>query len=710
MLEEFSPQVFLEKESEASFGECEIDERLKFALANRGIKKLYSHQCGAIGKIGEGKNVVIVAPTASGKTESYMLPSVLGALGGENVLVVYPTKALARDQLARWKEFSLLGVRAEIYDGDTSDYWREKIKASPPHVLITNFDMLHFLLMQNRGLAPFWKNLKLVVVDELHTYSGVLGAHVSSIIWRLKRVCKSSGNGKKLQFACCSATIANAGEFAGAVFGEEFEEIKATGAPKPPIEHYVVNPQDESYTSAALKIAKEIGRKTLVFCNSHAVAERLGVMASDMGFAMKAYRAGLDMGERKEIEEKFRSGKLRALATTSALELGIDIGSVDAIVLAGFPGTITRFRQRIGRAGRKGQKAYAIYVARDNPLDQYFAQDASRYLEGEAERCYVNASNEAVAQAHIICASRDFPLGDSELIGEKRELAAGLLQKGMLRRWGSRLIPSKDALRFVKESGIRSEAEPIEIVDAHTGRKIGQREEHMAIRELHPGAVYLHAGVHYRGVEFDVAGKIAKVARDASAKGHYTSALHQKEYEVLQTIKEREIFGRTLCFGKMHIKDTVEGYALKDAYTQATVARHSLAQPLVHEFDTMGIWLDFESEAHIGNFADGLHALEHVSIAMMPALTGADPAEIGGISYPSGAMAVYEGNAFGNGATLQVFGKYEKIMEMSIDRLQKCACEKGCPKCIFSPQCGNNNRYLDKEAALCIAKEAAGKN
>src|SRR3989338_805887 len=449
MLEGFSPKVFLEKETDASFGECEIDEKLAFVLSNRGIRRLYAHQCEAIGKIGEGKNIVIVAPTASGKTESYMLPAVLAALRGESVLVVYPTKALSRDQLARWKEFSLLGVRAEVYDGDTSDYWREKIRQSPPHVLITNFDMLHFLLMQSRIFAPFWKNLRLVIVDDLHTYSGVLGAHVSNIAWRLKRVCKMHQNVKKLQFACCSATIANAREFANAVFEEEFEEVSARGAPKPPLEHYVVNPQDESYTTAALKITKELGRKTLVFCNSHAVAERMGVMASDMGFSMLAYRAGLSMGERREIEDKFRSGSLRALATTSALELGIDIGSVDAVVLAGFPGTITRFRQRVGRAGRKGQKAYAVYVARDNPLDQYFAESAGRDLQGEPERGYVNAANEPFSQAHIICASRDFPLGDAELEGKRRQLAADLLQKGMLRRWGSRLIPSKDALRFV---------------------------------------------------------------------------------------------------------------------------------------------------------------------------------------------------------------------------------------------------------------------
>jgi len=705
MLEEFSPKIFIEKESGASFGECEIDERLKFALSNRGISKLYAHQCEAIGKIGEGKNIVIVAPTASGKTESYMLPAVLAALRGENVLVVYPTKALSRDQLARWREFSLLGVRAEIFDGDTSDYWREKIKGSPPQVLITNFDMLHFLLMQSRNLAPFWKNLRLMAVDELHTYSGVLGAHVSNIAWRLKRVCEKQGNGKKLQFVCCSATIANAQEFANAIFEEEFEIVQASGAPKPYVEHYVVNPNDESYTTVALKIAKEIGRKTLVFCNSHAVAERLGVMAGDIGYPMLAYRAGLDMRERKDIEEKFKGGSLRALATTSALELGIDIGSVDAVVLAGFPGTITRFRQRVGRAGRKGQKAYAVYIARDNPLDQYFAESPSRYLDGEPERCFVNPYNEAVSQAHVICASRDFPLADSELSGKRRERASELLQKGMLKRWGSRLIPSKDALRFVKESGIRSEAEPIEIVDAHTGRRMGEREEHMAIRELHPGAIYLHAGVHYRGVDFDAKGKIAKIARDASAKGHYTNALHQKEYEALETIKEREVFGRTLYFGRMHIRDTVEGYVVKDVYTQETVAKHPLAQELVHEFDTMGLWLDFEQEAHVGNFSDGLHALEHVSISMMPAICGSDPAEIGGISYPSGAMAVYEGVAFGNGATAQIFEKYEKVMEMSADRLEKCACEKGCPKCIFSPMCGNNNRYLDKEAALKIAKE-----
>ncbi|MFH1447434.1 MAG: DEAD/DEAH box helicase, partial [Candidatus Micrarchaeota archaeon] len=397
--EEWWTQIeLLEKGRKASFGSVRMPNDIRGILKSRGVNRFFSHQAKAICAIRKGKNVVIIAPTASGKTESYLVPVIERALEGINTLVIYPTKALSRDQLERFREFSILGVTTEIYDGDTSDHMRRKIRGKPPHVLITNMDMLHYILMNNGLFRTFLKKLGFVVVDEIHTYSGMMGAHASHIIRRLKRIAGFFGS--KPKFIACSATISNAPEFCELLFGEKFVVVDATGAPKAGVRHILVNPSI-SYVSASLKIAERMlakGSKTLVFGNSHSVVERIGLMAKRKGILISVYRGGLTQDARKRVELEFKRGKVGALATTSALELGVDIGSVDSVVLSGFPGSITKTKQRIGRAGRKGRGAEAYFVARDNPLDQYYFENTHEYLRGEPESCYVNPDNAHVSQ------------------------------------------------------------------------------------------------------------------------------------------------------------------------------------------------------------------------------------------------------------------------------------------------------------------------
>ncbi len=702
MLSDYSPTILKEKGKAAKFGECEIDDNLKNVLLDRGIEKLYEHQCEGIERVRKGENVVVVAPTASGKSEIYLIPVVEAALKGRRSLLVYPTKALSRDQHARFREFGLLGVRSDVYDGDTTQHFRGKIRRDLPHLLITNIDMLHFILMNNRKFGSFWEKLDYVVIDELHTYSGVLGSHVANILKRLKRVTEKIGNKKKPQFICSSATIGNAKQFAEELVGEPFSLIDTHTAPKGPVEHYIIFPEEESFTTASLKIAKEIGKKTLIFGNSHSVVERLGMMSQETDFPVQVYRSGLTPEKRTEIENEFKNGNGGVLATTSALELGMDIGSVEAVILAGFPGTITRARQRIGRAGRKGQKSYGIYLARENPLDLYYVENPEKYLHGLPENCYVNATNENIVREQLLASSRDIPLDEDELDEKEKDCSFELAEKEYMKKWeGHGLIPTKEGLKHLQKMSIRNAGENIRIYDIEKQRFIGHRDEHMALSELFEGAYYLHGGRRYICEQLDLQKKTAFVQQVRHPVQEYTTAQKNKDAEIIETIFTREAFGKELSFGKLHFIEEVYGYVIKDLYGGRTIGRKFFDEPLHYEFDTYGIWFDYENNTG-DYFADGLHATEHVTIAMMPAVTGADPKELGGLSYPSGRVFVYDSIPDGNGVTKIVYGKFELIQEMGLDRLRKCKCESGCPKCILDPQCGNNNKHLNKGAAIEI--------
>jgi DEAD/DEAH box helicase domain-containing protein len=704
MLDDFSPKIFIQPARRPEYGEIGLGDAAKSAFSSRGIEKLYKHQAEGIRLAREGKNLVVVAPTASGKSEIYMNAVIESAQRGEYSLVIYPTKALSRDQLKRFAQFSLFGIRAEVYDGDTSQSKREGVRKSPPQVLITNFDMLHYILLNNGLFHTFLEKLRLVVVDELHTYTGVFGGHVSNILWRLRRVMEKKHKAK-LQFICTSATIGNAKSFANLIFGEEFEEVGGEGAPSGEFEHILIAPEAESYTTASLRIAEELEKKTLIFANSHSVVERLGLMGKRMGLNLSVYRAGLDQDKRRDLERAFKEGSVRMLATTSALELGMDIGDVDAVILAGFPGSITRVRQRIGRAGRKGQRAYGIYVARDNPLDQYYIDHPEEYLNGEPESCFANPNNENISRLHLISAAKDALLTDGELKGREAD-AEYLLEAGLLKKLGKFLVPTPSGTRLVRSLTIRGAGKSIRIVDSELEKQIGEREFPMAINELFEGAVYLHGGEAYMSESLELEYGVAKVRKVGQEVDFYTQALSIKEAEVIEERKTRDAIGYPLSFGKVHVKTTVHGFAVKETFTGRKLGEHSFPDPYVYDFNTCGIWIDMDPLAErVRNFGDGLHGFEHVFIAMIPALTGADSKELGGLSYPSGRMYVYDGAPDGNGVTDVAFGRFEKIARMAHGRLQGCKCDSGCPKCILDPMCGNDNHFLDKEAAREIAGE-----
>jgi len=457
------------------------------------------------------------------------------------------------------------------------------------------------------------------------------------------------------------------------------------------------------------KLLPERG-KILVFGNSHSVVERLGLMARQAGLAdFKVYRSGLSHKTRKKLEHEFKNGQVRVLATTSALELGMDIGSVDAVVLAGYPGTISRVRQRVGRCGRKGQDSVAVFVARDNPLDQFYVQNPQLYLNGKPESCYANPENEFVLKWHLLAMMRDWPSDEEEMrtfSPTSQKLFDELKSEDLCKPYAGGWIPTKLGLNKLREMGIRGTGDSIRIIDVGSKEFIGEREKPMAIKELFPGAIYLHGGERYVSKKLDLDSSVAFVEKIGYSSNEYTVALSDKTAEVITEISHRKCLGGELFFGRVHIHEVVNGFVRKSYFTEETLGRFELDSPLENEFDTLAVWMDYPSHAtSTSNFGEGLHAVEHVSIAMLPALTGADSGEVGGISYPSGRMFIYDGVPLGSGVTKIAFQRFEEMSEMASERLQKCQCRKGCPSCILDPQCGNNNRYLDKEAGKEILKK-----
>ncbi len=696
------------------FSDRPIPEPIAAILRRRGIDRLYRHQAEALQRIEAGANVVVTAATGAGKTEVFLIPAVQAALQGERSLLMYPTKALARDQLERFVDFTELGVTSGIYDGDTPAEDRKHLRQDPPHFFITNPDMLHYLMLQSFRFRKLWQSLRYIIIDDVHICSGVYGSHVANLLRRLRRLCAIHHAAP--QYIAASATIANPAEFCATLFGAQFEWVASSG-PASPIEHWIVDPPrlagggKESYLTRTVKLIQDLLEecdKILVFGNSHAVVEQLAVMAEDFGISgLEVYRGGLQDRFRRRIEHAFKTGELRALATTSALELGIDIGTVDCVVLAGYPGSVTRVRQRIGRAGRRGRVARAVFVARENPLDQYYVSHVESYLEGTPEGAQVNPDNPQIRRWHLLASLRDFVATREQIAwtfpGADEEISQwaeqGLVEEGR----AGRLKVNNAGLRQLYRLNLRGSMEQVRIYDVEQRKTIGFRDIHMAIGELFPGALYLLGGRQYEVKFFNLERRLAGV-KSVPRSPLRTSPLMDKDAVPQAVEAERLCFGARLYLGKILLSTRVHGYLVRHLFSGKTVAETPLQEPLETEFPTEALWLLVPPgiRRQVFTFPDGLHAVEHTAINMTPAVTGTAANEMGGLSYPDGRMFVYDGFPGGAGLARLAYERFEEVLRMAYERIATCACENGCPACILDPQCGNANRHLDKQAARAI--------
>jgi DEAD/DEAH box helicase domain-containing protein len=698
-----------------------LHPKVRAALDAAGVAELFTHQAEAWEAAGRGEHLIVTTGTASGKTLAFNLP-VLDALAREpknRALYLYPTKALAQDQIRALTELRPPNVRSAIYDGDTpgNERWQVRKWAN---LILTNPDMLHVgVLPHHDRWGDVLANLRYVVVDEAHVYRGVFGSHVGNVLRRLRRLARVYGADP--QFLLASATIANPGELAHGLLGLEVAVIDRDTAPKaertialwnPPLTDEELGLRASPLGAASRLLASlvERGVRTLCFAKSRKVAElvhrftveRLGGDSS----RVSPYRAGYTPAQRREIERRLVEGDLLGVSATNALELGIDVGLLDAVICVGFPGTVASLRQQWGRAGRRGH-GLAVLVASEDALDQFFMREPEALLKRRVEAAILDHTNPRVLDPHVLTAAFEGPLdeSDAETLGpEALERAAHLPELRKTPRgfvWAGRDYP---AGRF----GLRSASpDTFTVVDLDSGTLLGLVERERAHSTVHEGAIYLHLGESYRVISLDHEQRTALV--EPYAGDEYTQAKKDTMTAILHAVSTEQKAGVELNFGSVIVTEQVVAYQRKTR-DRETIETVPLELPQT-EFETEAVWFApgprlLEGLEEMPTLLGSLHAAEHSLIALLPLWAMCDRWDIGGLStnlhFQTGAptIFVYDGHAGGVGITERGFEVFEGWAADTAKLLEGCPCDHGCPSCVQSPKCGNLNEPLDKHGAL----------
>ncbi|MCX7835302.1 MAG: DEAD/DEAH box helicase [bacterium] len=713
-----------------------LDNRIQTVLNQIGIHKLYSHQTEVIKNVRAGKNVVLATPTASGKSMAYFIP-VLEAIINENAnaLFIYPLKALENDQLHKWIELtfnlsSMYDVSAAIYDGDTPDTIRKKIRATPPKVLITTPEMLHLGILPYHSLwYRFFSQLRYVVVDELHIYRGIFGTHMRCVFMRLNRITDYYGSNNT--YISTSATIANPAELGEKLFGKPTIQITNSGSPQPEKHYLLFQPIVNSAFQECLKLAMisiQNGIKTIVFSRSRQETERLYIAITERFPHLKnkvsSYRAGFLPEERRDIEKRLSKGELIGVFATSALELGIDIGGLDVCILNGFPGRIATMWQRWGRIGRSDKTALAVLVASPNALDQYLMRYPDEVFSRSSESATINHKNTHILQSHLICAALELPIQTEEISFKEKsyqETIQDLVQTGELvkSKTGNLLLSHKRS--FHRNVDLRSIGKSFQIFEQLSNSKIGDIDGSSVFRECHQGAVYLHNGRIYLVNELDLYRKKVVVTEQIPAPRYYTMPRTEKETEILDIYEKKKIGNDEFFLGKLRVHEQVVAYERRHTITQVLEEVVPLELPEVI-FDTVGCWIVMdelliaECSKKGFHFAGSRHACEHAMLAMLPLLALCDRNDLGGITMDhhiqtkAPTIFLYDGYNGGAGLTELGFQKVSDWINKTHRLISECNCkeEGGCPSCVQSPKCGSGNRPLDKKGAVWLLERWVG--
>jgi len=711
----------------------ELHPRVRAALDAQGLDSLYAHQAEAWAAAARGEHVVIATGTASGKTLAFNLP-VLDALAADpkrRALYLYPTKALAQDQLRALGGFRLPRLRAEIYDGDTPSEARWRIRRWA-NVVLTNPDMLHVgVLPHHDRWADVLHNLRYVIVDEAHVYRGVFGSHVGNVLRRLRRLAKVYG--AEPQFLFATATIANPGELARALAGVEATVVQNDAAPRaertillwnPPLLDPELGQRASALGEAARLMADLVkrGQRTICFAKSRKAAELIHRFTAERVDAETArrlapYRAGYTPGQRREIERRLVEGELLGVSATDALELGIDIGLLDAAISVGFPGTVASMRQQWGRAGRRGHGLAAL-VASEDALDQYFMREPEALLSRTVEAARSDHANPRVLDGHVLSAAYEAPLDDADraTLGDEALQRAALLPElkhtpaGWV--WAGRDYP---AGRIPLRS---ASADSFGVVDATTGETLGLVERERAYSTVHEGAVYLHMGERYLVQELDHEARAAVVTPFEG--DWYTQAKKETTTAIEEAYRSERRLGLELDFGRVSVTEQVVGYQKKSIRDQATLELVALDLPET-TFETEAVWFlpepsQLEGLEEMPLLLSSLHAAEHSMIALLPLWAMCDRWDIGGLStnlhFQTGrpTVFVYDGHPGGVGIAERGFEAFEGWIGDTERLLAGCPCESGCPSCVQSPKCGNLNEFLDKTGALTLLRRMLSRN
>jgi len=705
-----------------------LSARLSTAVRAGGMPTLYRHQARALDHIRDGRHVVVATPTASGKSLIYNLAYLERFLEEPTAraLYLFPLKALAQDQLGGFNRLAarLNGRKptAAIYDGDTSAWHRKRIREHPPNVIMTNPEMLHLsFLAHHVKWDEFLSELKLVVVDEVHTYRGVMGSHMAQVFRRLRRIC--SRHGADPLFIFNSATVANPAELAHQLTDLTSRAVLESGAPRGKRHTLFIDPLDGPAQTAILLLhaALRRGLRTIIYTQSRKMTELIALWAQtragQYADRISAYRAGFLPQERRHIEGRLANGDLLAVVSTSALELGIDIGELDLCLLVGYPGTVVSTLQRGGRVGRSGRESAVILIAGEDALDQYFMRHPDDFFNRAPEAAVVNPYNPAILARHTVCAAAELPLGrDEEFVTRHKAVkaaVAGLERAGELlrsadgREW---FAARKNPQRHVE---LRGAGRRFQIVATQDGAGKGEIDAIRALKETHTGAVYLHGSKMYLVDELSLETNTVYVSpQDVD---FYTRVRSNKNTQILEVLDEKAVKGIRAGYGRIRVTEKITGFERWRIRTKKMISREPLDLP-EQTFETEGLWFAIPQtiaravEARYLHFMGGIHAMEHAFIGMFPLLVMADRNDLGGISTPlhpqieCAAVFVYDAVYGGAGLSRQAFAAAENLLSTTLKAVMSCPCENGCPSCVHSPKCGAGNRPIDKRAAVFILK------
>ncbi|MDG5778797.1 DEAD/DEAH box helicase [Haloarculaceae archaeon H-GB2-1] len=736
---------------EPTFRDCEVTSRLQSALDGQGIDDLYAHQVAAIEAVREGSDVVLATPTASGKSLAYTVPAFERALDRTaTTLYIAPQVALIEDQTETLDELAQgLGfgsrVRVAQYTGRQSRSEKEAIRDRQPTVLLTTPDMLHYGILPHAHRLWDWfvERLETVVVDEVHEYRGVFGSHLSLLFRRLNRVCERFDADP--EYVCCSATIGNPVEHAATVTGRPEsgftlvdEDASATG----PRNWLLWNPPtydgggfgDGRRRSSHVETKRlfvdlvEKGYQTLVFTGARQTAERYATDSADelrqrgqhdLAERVAAYQAALKHDRRSELEDRIYDGDLRGIWSTSALELGVDVGGLDVVLLDGYPGTRMSAFQRAGRAGRGTDPALVVMVAGEDQLDQYLMANPETFFDREPEQAVTNPENDQLMPAHVCSAARETWLKpeDERHFGDSfPDLVAALEADGRLERratdvgvrwvYGGEGSPQHDtSLRTIEDREVK----------LRDGRRGGEVVATLpfgdALRDAHPGAIYHHQGRSYEVTDLDLTHDVAELQRTHA--NYYTKVLHEKAITVEEDLAEKSLPTREdvpVRFADVTMRKQITGYERRDSSSGEPLGQQSLDLPET-SLRTRALYFTVPEDVELemrqdGDFPGGIHAAEHAMISMFPFSFLCDRRDIGGLSTPlhphtdASTIFIYDGYPGGVGLAKSGYETVDSLMETTLSMLESCDCTDGCPSCVQSPHCGNANDPLDKGLAM----------
>ncbi len=702
------------------------------AVRATGITRPWRHQNDFAELAHAGSHVAISTPTGSGKSLAYLMP-VLAATTAEptwpttqgvrprftrsrpTALYIAPTKALAHDQLRAATALGPRSWRVGALDGD-SDVAERRFARDHASFVLSNPDMVHFSVLPNhQRWSSFLGGLRYIVVDEAHRYHGMFGAHVASVLRRLRRVCELYGASPTMLLS--SATAPNAAEFGGRLVGEpRVEVIDVSTAPVGPRTVALWQPAASLRhdTSRLLAGLSDDGAQTLAFVASRAGAELVSVAAQELASEparIASYRGGYLAMERRALEAALQSGELGGLATTNALELGIDVSGIEAVLVSGYPGRLSAFWQQAGRAGRAGQEALVVLLARENPLDVYLLEHPELIFDAPVEHLVLHPTNPHVLGPHLAAAAQEHPLSpeDERWFGPTTmDLADELARQKVLRDRGRRWFWTRPD-RAVDHIDLRAAGpKPVEIIEQETGRVVGVIDHEAADRTVHPGAVYMHQGETWLVTSLDLEEGHAFVSR--TSEPFYTQPESAFEIDSLSVTRRRVASGLEVTLGQVRLTTQVTGYLRRDEVTHEVLDSTPIDLP-AHRMMTDAVWWSVPAalERTLGwsplQMGAAAHAMEHTAIGLLPAFAPCDRWDIGGVSTPVHAetglatIFVHDGLPGGSGFAAHAFEVAEEWLMATLERLEGCECAIGCPACIVSPKCGNANQVLDKQRA-----------